>query len=469
MLGHIIEEIGSFLVELFRKSETWAILFLAGVGGTLIFLPVFDYHKILALIIFIIAKLWWFWVFLVLLPIFESLWVYWRQCLFKEDIKWILLEIKIPREIIKSPQGMEQVLRALHSLRNSAGDVKETYWDGEVTVWFSLEMVSFGGQIRLFIRGQKKQRNLIEAAFFSYYQDIEIVEVPDYVQDFPQSITEMWERGLEMWGTEMVLAKPDAYPIKTYPFFESEAEEKQFDPISTFLEILAKIKKQEIVGIQILIAPAGPDWIKKWDKLLDEMQEPETMTVSSGDDETGSRQVPIARTPGQTDVLEVVENNLSKPAFNTLIRFIYFSPKEIYYDSFARRGLVGAFNQYSALNLNSFKNNYAIQTRTRIWNSPYVFPKSRNVFRKQRMLFNYLKRVVPEERFMGRLMTSYLLNWNFGSKRFHMNVEGIATLFHPPTIVVLTAPHIKRVESKKAGPPAGLAIFGEEGEIEQYK
>jgi hypothetical protein len=50
-----------------------------------------------------------------------------------------------------------------------------------------------------------------------------------------------------------------------------------------------------------------------------------------------------------------------------------------------------------------------------------------------------------------------------------MNVEGLATLFHPPTSVVLTAPHIRRVESRKTGPPAGLAIFGEEGEIEKYK
>ena len=50
-----------------------------------------------------------------------------------------------------------------------------------------------------------------------------------------------------------------------------------------------------------------------------------------------------------------------------------------------------------------------------------------------------------------------------------MNVEGIATLFHPPTAVVLTAPHVKRVESRKVGPPAGLPIFGEEEELEKYK
>ena len=49
------------------------------------------------------------------------------------------------------------------------------------------------------------------------------------------------------------------------------------------------------------------------------------------------------------------------------------------------------------------------------------------------------------------------------------NTEAIATLFHLPTAVVLTAPHIRRIESRKGGPPAGLAIFGDEEEIEKFK
>jgi hypothetical protein len=49
-----------------------------------------------------------------------------------------------------------------------------------------------------------------------------------------------------------------------------------------------------------------------------------------------------------------------------------------------------------------------------------------------------------------------------------MNIECLASIFHPPTAGVLTAPHVHRVESKKAGPPAGLAIFGEEGDIESF-
>jgi hypothetical protein len=361
---------------------------------------------------------------------------------------------------------MEQVLAALHSLRNSPGDIKETYYEGEVTVWFGLEMISFGGEIHFYVRCQKKQRNLVEAAFFSYYQDVEFAEVEDYTKLFPQTLEELYGQGKDMWGTEMVLAKPAVYPIKTYANFESEAESKQFDPISTFLEVLGKINKQEIVGIQFLIAPKGNEWKDKFGDVLDELQEPATAEVES--DGGGTRKIPISRTPGQYDVLEAVERNLSKPAFDTMLRFIYISPKATYYDSFARRGLIGAFNQYAALNLNSFKQNYMVSTRTQIWNWPHIFPKIRNQFRKQRLLRNFLIREVPPETLAGRFITSYLFNFNFATKRFAMNIECLATLFHFPTSVVLTGPHIKRSESKKAGPPAGLAIFGEENELDRF-
>ncbi len=177
----------------------------------------------------------------------------------------------------------------------------------------------------------------------------------------------------------------------------------------------------------------------------------------------------IMRSPGQTDILKAVEENLSKPVFDTLIRFIYLTDKATFSDSFPRRGLVGAFNQYAALNLNSFKKNYGMETRCRIWNKPYVFPKTRVEYRKARLLMNYLKRDVPPETSMGRLITSYLFNWNKSSKRFKMNTKCLATVFHIPTAVVLTEPHLKHLESKKAGPPSGLAIFGEEEELEKYK
>lgn len=467
MIKNILDEFFSLIIELLSKEETWLILAVIGIGSVTVFMvPGIDYMLILLTILDFFTSTWWLWVFLILLPIFRDLWVHWRQEVFKSSLKFILLEIRVPREIEKSPQAMEQVLSALHSFRNAPGDIRGKYVEGEVTVWFSLEIVSFGGEVHFYIRCQEKQRNLVEAAFFSYYPDVEMIEVPDYTDGFPKDIEELYMSGKDMWGTEIVLSREEMYPIKTYPFFESEADEKKFDPISTFLEVLGKLKQGEVVAMQFLIAPSANDWAKKWESSLEKLQEPTTTKIETDEGET--RNVPISRTPGQYDVLEAVERNLSKPAFDTLIRFMYLSPKDIYYESFAMRGIVGAFNQYGALNLNSFIQNYPVSTRTAIWYWPHMFPKIRNEFKKQRILYNYIHREVPPEKWIGRVITSKFFNWNFLSRRFTMNVEGIATIFHLPTSIVLTAPHIKRNESKKGGAPAGLAIYGEEEEIQKF-
>jgi len=377
----------------------------------------------------------------------------------------------MPREIKKGVKAMEQVLAALNSLRNSPSNIKDKFIAGETTRPFSLEIISTGGEVRFFVRTYAQHVGLVEAAFFSYYSDIEVVEVDDYILDLPATLKEVEERNLAIWGTEMVLAKDAAYPIKTYLKFESPAEEKEFDPISTFIELLSKAKKGEFVGIQFIIAPSGPGWSEKYKGILAKLKESATKgapaTTPSGTMDFGK----VMRTPGETYVLEEVENNLSKPAFDTVLRMFYVSPKDIYLNDYARRGVMGAFNQYAALNLNSIAPNYAASTMIRptVWPWQRMFYNKRLNSRKQRFIYNYRHRETPPQTFMGRVITSTMYNWNFDSRTFTMNTECLATLFHPPTQFVLTAPHLRRMESRKAGPPAGLAIFGEEEEIKKFQ
>src|SRR3989338_3340797 len=160
---------------------------------------------------------WWLWALIILWPLFSSTWLYYRREKFKGEIKWVLLELRIPREIRKSPRAMEQVLEAFHQLRNVASNFREKWWDGEVTRWFSLEMVSSGGEVHMYIRCYHKQRNLVEAAFFAYYPDVEIMEVEDYTERFPNDIREMYARGYGVGGREMVLKKGDASPKRRSP------------------------------------------------------------------------------------------------------------------------------------------------------------------------------------------------------------------------------------------------------------
>jgi hypothetical protein len=436
---------------------------------------------------------WWLILFLILWPLFKSTWRFWREELYQHSVEMdgILLEIRVPREITKSVQAMEQVLNAMHQLRNSPGNIEEWWFDGEVTKWFSLEMVSLGGQVHFYVRvPDKRQRHLVEAAFYAFYQDVELIEAQDYMDRLPIGVREMHTQGYDMWGAEMVLTKSGAYPIKTYRDFESPDEDKQYDPISQFVELLAKVKPEEIVAIQILIAPLDSSWAEHFQhSVVDKLRTREDKH-SGGGGTLGAMNFPggpmpsmqaeheekqqggfsfFMRTPGETNVLEAVENNLSQPAFETVIRFIYLSPQPTFWDSFARRGLKGAFNQYAANDLNSFTVNKTTSTQVKIWDKPYIFPKLRNEYRKARLIYNYRHRALPPETFMGKFITSFFLNWNFATKPDHMTSQCIATIFHPPTAGVLTGPHVARMESRRVGPPAGLPIFGEETDLERYQ
>jgi hypothetical protein len=412
----------------------------------------------------VIAATWWILIFVILFPLFRSTWLFWRQEKFKQSITWTLLELRIPREVHQSPKAMEQVLFALHSLRNSPGNFREYYINGEVTKSFSLEIVSLGGEIHYYIRVDAKLRHAVEAAIFSYYPDIEVAEADDYVIRFPGDISEMETQDYDLWGTEMTLKKEGAYPIRSYHDFEAVTEEREFDPASSFLEVLSKLKKDEIAGIQIIVAPLGNDWKDKFKPLVDELRATKMIKNDAGE----LVKAFAMRSPGETDVIKAIENNLSKPAFDTLIRLIYLAPKASFFDSYARGGIMGAFNQYGSLDLNMFAGNKNTGSKAGGWAWPYIFPGTRTLYRKQRLLHDYRVRTTPIDTWMGRLFTSSVFNPNFYSQRFPLTTESLATIYHPPMAMVLTAPHVKRVESRKAGPPAGLAIYGDESDLEKY-
>lgn len=443
----------------------------------------------MSLVLNFIAFTWWLWVFAFIVPLFRSLWLFYKQSQFKEAINWSLLELRIPREVKRSAKAMEQVLAVLHGLRGAPGNFKEKYIDGQVANWFSLEIMSFGGEVHFYIRCPEKFKTLIQSPLFSYYPDVEVMDAEDYAETIPATTAEIYSRDQDFWGTELMLNKDGVYPIKTYPNFESDIEESSLDPIGTLIEVLGKMKSEEMAGIQLTIIPKGAEWRDSVISEIDKIREGESKKeekkaklktefpggyplpafVSSGAPKEGEMKPLKFPTPGTTDVLKAVESNLSKPAFDTLIRVAYLGPKAAFYDSFVRAGVITSFNQYATMNLNSFKPNAGTMTKASPYKWPFVFSKDRGEFRKQRFLYNFRRREIIEDNFIGKVLTSNLMDWNDKSQYSVLTTESLATLFHIPTQAVITAPHIKRVESRKVGPPAGMAIFGGENELERFE
>lgn len=423
---------------------------------------------------FFLVGYWWFWLFLILFFLARALWLAYVQEFFKKTaIKPLLLELKIPREVRRSPRAMEQIFMSIHSVRNAPTTPQDKWWDGEVTMWFSFEVTSHGGEPHFYVRIPSRHRNMIEAAFYAQYPDIELVEVKeDYINSLPFDYIKLKKQGYELFGNELILKKPDAYPIRTYLDFEEKVEEQQLDPISALLETMVKAKPQEHIWLQIITRPTIDDsWKKEGEKVVRELKE-----------KSGRRQIQtplgefvmIDRSPGEIEVMKAVDKNLEKSGFYTVIRYLYIAPKEIYDTNFGQRSIISVLNQYASEALNQFGHNIGAWTRTNPWFWPFIFPKRRQQARRERIYANYRVRKMYDETFMGAVLNMKFFHWGikgqkavknaglFTLREFVLNTEELATIFHLPTYAVLTGPLIKRSEARKAGPPAGLPIYGEE-------
>jgi DNA-directed RNA polymerase subunit beta' len=99
----------------------------------------------------------------------------------KFNSECILLEIKLPRDIFKSPFATEVALASLLQ----GGGVNKWYsrnFQGNLPVYSSLEIASLEGVLHFYIRIHKKFRPLVEANFYAQYPGIEIVEADDYTK-----------------------------------------------------------------------------------------------------------------------------------------------------------------------------------------------------------------------------------------------------------------------------------------------
>ena len=398
----------------------------------------------------------WGWVVLplILFPVWKELWLAYVKKIYVENVEWATLELKIPQAVEQTPKAMEQVFAGLHSIKSFA-NFKEKWWDGKHQLPISMEIVGNAGAIRFFIRAPRVYQELVESQIYSQYKDAEIDEVEDYAWDLPDDVPND-QYGL--WGTELILTKEDAYPIRTYRFFEEPISEKKFiDPLSSLVEVLGRLATGEQVWLQYLIRPARDDrWQKEGRKLADRLMGKETPakggenaieevfrflvdmvswiwgeTSQLKKEEKPKEQGGMKElSPGMKEVLGALEESISKHGFEAGIRIVYIAKT----DAFAIHtipALLGTFKQFSTYNLNGFKPNSIVSPSV-----DYFFKKSREYLRK-RSLYR-----------AARLRL-------FVRKQVILNTEELATVYHIPSIM-LEVPTLTRIAAKKVEPPAGL-------------
>lgn len=383
-----------------------------------------------------------YWGPLVLLVILWRVWLSYIRADYLSKIEWSILEVKLPKEITKTPLAMELLLNAFY--QTGKGKWFDWYFKGRVRDWFSLEMVSIGGAVKFFIRTNKVYKNLIESQVYAQYPQAEIYEVPDYARyvKYAGKGSE-WE----IFGTEFVLSKEDAYPIKTYVDYgldrETVKEEFKTDPMTATLEFLGSMGKDEQLWIQILIR-APEDRIhdpksflglgkKSWQKQGQALMEEITKKSQPQGDKFGRFLTTV-----EQDTIKAISRSISKIGFDTGIRAIYlarggaFSPTNI-------KGIMGILRQYATGDLNSFR-----PSNTTSFDFPWEDYNKIRVTKKKVELFKaYVHR-------------GYFYK-PFKEKPFILNTEELATIYHFPGGVAET-PTFGRIESRKVEPPTNLPV-----------
>ncbi len=407
-------------------------------------------------IIQVFLGLWWLWLPVVLIAVFIELWTKHLKTAAIKAIKWTFLEIKVSRDIEKSPKSMEQIFSGLHGIITKIKFL-DTYWKGKVQEWFSFEIAGIDGAVYFFIRTPEQFRNLVEAQIHAQYPDAEISEVLDYAGPIAKKVP---SKSYDIGGAELILDKDDFYPIRTYPAFEEKEEEQRVDPMASFLEILSKLKPGENIFIEYLMKPTvekkwkekGQEFINKlmgkkvavkenWlDRALGGVDEFVINLIKAiliypiwGEEKKEESKASVANlSPGEKTVVEAIENKMAKLAFKACIRFAYIARSDVY-NRANMAAVSGAFKQFNTVNLNAFKSNGKAGT-----SADQPFKKRKEFLKKKKFIERYANRAWPK-------------------KDFILNIEELATVYHYPILTVLT-PTLRRVEAKKAEPPVSLPI-----------
>src|SRR3989344_1793103 len=259
-----------------------------------------------------------------------DMWKRYVRAYYLSTVEWVIIEIKLPPELSKSPQAMEVMFSMFH--QTSDKKWYDRWWKGYVRTWFSLELVSLEGHVHFFIRMERRFLKAILPYIYSQFPNVQISEVEDYVNFVNYRANSEWD----IFGTEFLLTKPDPYPIKTYMDYGLDKKLREAE----------KTPGQE--GVILYMR----------NKML---------------------------SPGEEQIVKSIERGIGKLGFDCGIRSIYLAKKNAF-DGARKPGLVHSFRQYNTTDMNGFRPN-----RTTDFDYPWQDFKNIRLNLKKHFMFRAYK------------------------------------------------------------------------------
>lgn len=405
----------------------------------------------------VISATWWFVFPVVLFYLFQIMWIKYVWGEYKKNLKFMMLEIKPPRDIEKSPKTMEQFFIFLHGIW-STPNYFDYYLKGRIKQsQFAVEIQGVNGEMHFFVRTEERYRNLVESALYAQYPDAEIQEAEDYTRSVPKNVPNPdWN----MWGTDYKFSKDDAYPIRTYHKFQEEVTKGMIEPLAPLADIISTLPPGHQLWVQMLIIPikdkvwrpmvqkvvaklAGREVKKEAIAIIGFFQEIVDIIASAfkyifnpvpevEEKKKDEQPLQFRLTPVEKDILQAVEESLNKKAFKTKLRIVYVAPRKSFKKVFYQ-GMDGFTHQFNDPNLNTLDKDNETKTYAN-----YFFVKYRMLWAQRKIWNRYLTR-------------------DDDGPNMYLNTEELATIFHLPDMSALS-PSISRVEAKKGGAPINLPV-----------
>ncbi len=380
-----------------------------------------------------------------------TLWLTLRRGEFIFSQKYIVLEVKPPRSLVKTPLAMEAFLSALN-LTGGESNWYAKWIKGGIRPFFSLEIASLEGRVHFFIWTRANLRRIIESQMYAQYPGVQLVEVPDYTR-LISAKTDEWS----IWGCDYKHTEADPLPIKTYVEYgldKVQKEPEQVDPLANLIEFLGSVGKGEYVWLQFVIrAHKGEKyhkkvdgktytWVHEGNKIVEDIRK---KTRDTYFDAATGREMPGFPNPtkGQAEKMAAIERNISKIAFDVGGRCVYLAKPE-QFNPVMITHIIALFNPFSTKGWNGI-NSSAWMKKFDDYPWEVGVEKQKNRYRR-RLIEAFRRRQFFYNPFSYGLFEDDLMV---------MSTEELATVFHIPSRAV-ESPALERIPSATGEAPPNL-------------
>lgn len=353
-------------------------------------------------------------------------WVLFLWYKIKEDKKyfeWLAeqeyttLLINVPKNNDKTPLAAEQMFASIHGIFSKKSKYQSL---------LSFEIVAKDKFISFYARVPKHLRDFVAGQIYAQFPTVEIQEVEDYIGGLNL-------KGQHIAGCELVLNKPDVYPIKTFKVFE-------VDPLAGITSTFTNLSHNEQILMQFVVRPIDDSWQQKGLSVVSAVRAGKGSTKGGGylknfwksfvkfiklvaitainpAAEIKPSEAPTLSSPVEA-ALKGIEEKILKLGFQTVTRIVAISGDGLTAKSRVD-AVVGTFKQFNTTNLNGFVAGEIFIDEPKFWDQyrSRSFPVSGNI----------------------------------------LNIEELASVYHFPNVSVET-PNIVWAGSKKGEPPSNLPM-----------